>query len=196
MADNLLRQKSPTRVRFTIRDDENGDNQDILVPIDDQGFVRVSEVQRLCRKWRPEAVVSGLKYEDGRHDCRKEKVVFEPKDKKWDDCEFVAIGSVTDWTPTPKGKRGLRRKKVRVRYGYSWFWGKFHKKTSVEIEPAGYIPVDALIEKTRGCDRLMYRLKGDKGDYDLEAPVDDIFLPHEAHKKGWGAFDDYTIVFQ
>ena len=72
----------------------------------------------------------------------------------------------------------------------------YHKKTTVEVEPAGYIPIDEVIERTRGCDRLKYRLKGDKGDYDLEAPVDDILLPHEGHKKGWGAFDDYTVVFQ
>ena len=85
---------------------------------------------------------------------------------------------------------------VRIRYGYSWFWGKYHKKTTVEVEPAGYIPVEEIIEKTRGCNRILYRLKGVKGDYDLEAPMDDIFLPHEAHKRGWGAFDDYTVVFQ
>jgi len=196
MADELLRQKSPTRVRFTVRDDEIGDHKDILVPIDAEGFVRVSEVETQCRKWYPNCVVAGVKYGDGNHDCRKEKVVFQPQNHKWDECEFVAIGSAPVRCPMPKGKRGLTRKKVRIRYGYSWFWGKYHKKTTLEVEPAGYIPVDEVIEKTRGCDRVMFKLKGVKGDYDMEAPIGDILLPHEAHKKGWGAFDDYTIIFQ
>ena len=85
---------------------------------------------------------------------------------------------------------------VRIRYGSSWFWGQYHKKATVEVEPAGYIPLDELVEKTRGCDKVLYRLKGSKEDFHLEAPTEDVLLPHESHKKGWGAFDDYVVIFQ